>query len=130
MKPAKHDLDFDDAKALTKMVMRLFEHWKLTYEEQASLLGLSVKTNTSIARYKRGDSQFSLDRDKRDRVAHLLTIHKYLRMIYPKNRNLAYAWPKSKNVAFGSKTPVEVITEDGFEGLLRIRNHLEHYLAS
>jgi len=73
------------AEKLTRMVMRLFEHWRLTYEEQAQVLGLSPKTHSTISRYKKGLSSIRLERDSYDRVRLLLSIHKLLRKIFPLN---------------------------------------------
>lgn len=121
--------DFDP-KAVTQMIMRLFSHWGLTYEQQAALLSLSRNTNSSIARYKSGKSFIALDRDKFDRIGHLLAIHKCLRMIFPMNTKLAYEWPTTPNKYFNGRTPVQVVIDDGFLGLVEVRKYLEHYIAS
>jgi hypothetical protein len=127
---AKKFPDEDDAAKVTQMVMRLFEHWELTYEQQASLLSISTKGKGSIARYKNGATAIQMfDRDKKDRIGHLLAIHKYLRILFPKNRELVYKWPKSKNKYFNNKTPIETIIDDGFVGLLEVRHYLEKIIA-
>lgn len=119
-----------DYEAITKMIMQLFEHWKLTYEQQSMLLSLSTNTHSTIARYKKGGACLSRDRDTQDRAGHLLAIHKYLRTIFPLNKELAYAWPSTANQYFGGKTPVEIISEEGFLGLIKVRRYLENYIAS
>lgn len=122
-------IDNNHAAKLTQMIMRLFEHWSLTYQEQANLLGLSTKTNTTISRYKKGESHIKFDRDTYDRVRILLSIHQSLRTIFPLNKSLAYAWPKTRNLHFKGKTPVEVIAEEGFLGLVNVQHYLENYKA-
>lgn len=123
--------DKDDAgrRALTKMIMRLFELWRLTYEQQAQLLGLSPKTKSSIAKYKKGELNLPQYRDIQDRITHLLVIHKSLRQIFPENQDLAYQWPTIHNRAFDHMTPVELVCKEGFLGMIRIRKYLERYLA-
>lgn len=118
-----------DYVAITQMVMRLFEHWRLTYEQQAMLLSLSTHTRSTIARYKRGDATLQKDRDTQDRIAHLLAIHKYLRNIFPRNKELVYTWPTTPNRHFGDRSPVQVIDEEGFVGLIKVRQYLENYMA-
>ena len=60
-----------------------------------------------------------------ERVGHLLAIHKKLRMLFPRNRDLAYAWMSTRNKAFGGRTPAEVVADSGFAGLLMVRSYLD-----
>lgn len=119
-----------DMSKITAMIMRLFEHWHLTYEQQAAVLGLSTNTHSTVARYKSGKTLLSKNRDSQDRAGHLLAIHKYLRLIFPLNPQLAYAWPKTPNKFFEGKMPLEIIITEGFLGLVRIRRYLESYVAA
>jgi hypothetical protein len=109
----------------TQLIMKLFEHWKLTFKQQAILLGTSPNTETSIYNYKNNKSYLSTSRDTQDRVSYLLAIHKYLRRAYPFNKELAYAWINTKNADFNYLSPLEVIANEGFMGLVRIKMYLE-----
>lgn len=123
-------IDGEHAAKMTKMIMQLFEHWRLTYEEQAQLLGLSTKTHSTINRYKKGASPIRFDRDSYDRVRFLLAIHKLLRSFFPLNKEIVYAWMKTPNKHFDFKTPIEVVAEEGFLGLARVHQYLENYSAN
>jgi Protein of unknown function (DUF2384) len=90
------------------MVMALLDHWRLSTEDQAALLGLAASS-----------------RDQLERVGHLLGIHKNLRLLFPQNRDLAYRWMSTRNKAFDNLAPVEVVAKWGFAGLLRVRAYLE-----
>lgn len=125
----QNTFDHVPADKLTSMIMRLFEHWKLTYAEQAIMLGFSPKTHSTIARYKNGSQAIALDRDTYDRVRFLLSIHKNLRTIFPLNKDLGYAWVKAQNRTFDGKTPFDIIAQEGFLGLARVNNYLENYMA-
>lgn len=70
--------------------MQLFEHWQLETVEQLHSLGLSTNNRASLARYRKG-APLSKNRDLLDRANHLLRIHKNLRLLFPHDRNLAYA---------------------------------------
>lgn len=107
----------------TQLVMTLFERWQLTQRQQASMLGV---THSTINRYKSGQQAFSSTRDLQDRVGHLLAIHQLLRTLLPDNVDLVYAWPTLKNEYFDNDMPVEVIEQEGFAGLLRVREYLEN----
>lgn len=122
--------DSSEPDSITQMIMRLFEHWKLNYEQQAILLNLSTKTNNTIANYKRGTARLPQDRDSQDRVKHILAIHKYLRTLFPNNPELAYQWPTTPNQFFNSKSPIDIVREEGFLGLVKIRNYLENFIAN
>ena len=111
-------------RALAKMVMTLFNHWMLKAEDQALLLGLAPANRAALTRYRKGEP-IGTSRDQYERVGHLLAIHENLRTLFPKNRDLAYGWISTRNKAFDNLTPVEVIKEWGFAGLLRVRFYLD-----
>ncbi len=113
-----------DRGALAKMVIQLFEHWKLSTEEQLALLGLGAASRSALTRYRKGEP-LAQSRDLLERVGNLLAIHKNLRLLFPHNRDLAYAWMSTRNKAFGGRTPAEVVSEIGFAGLLMVRSYLD-----
>ena len=114
----------EDRGALARMVMKLLEHWQLSTEDQAALLGLAVGNRAALGRYRRGEA-IGTSRDQLERVGHLLGIHKDLRLLFPQNLDLAYRWMTTRNRAFGNRTPAEVIKDQGFAGLLIVRGYLD-----
>jgi CTP:molybdopterin cytidylyltransferase MocA len=114
----------EDRGALARMVMTLLDHWKLSTEDQAALLGIAASNRAALARYRRGEP-IGTSRDQYERVGHLLGIHKNLRLLFPQNRDLVYRWISTRNRAFDNLTPVEVIREWGFAGLLMVRAYLD-----
>lgn len=122
---AEHDMRAtDDRGALAKMVMTLMEHWQLSTEDQAALLGLASGNRAALANYRSG-KPIGTSRDQYERVGHLLGIHKNLRLLFPHNRDLAYRWMSTRNKAFDNLTPVDVVKEWGFAGLLMVRAYLD-----
>ena len=117
-----------DRGALAKMVMTLLDHWKLSTEDQAALLGIAASNRAALTRYRKGEPIGS-SRDQYERVGHLLGIHKNLRLLFPQNRDLAYRWMTTRNKAFDNRTPVEVVKEWGFAGLLMVRGYLDRALS-
>ncbi len=111
-------------QGLARMIMQLFQHWQLGNEEQLDLLGLDAGSRTTLARYRKGQPLGS-NRDLLDRVGHLLSIHKSLRLLFPHNRELAYAWMRTPNRAFDNLSPVQVVRQHGFAGLLMLRSYLD-----
>ena len=113
-----------DRGALAKMVMALLDHWNLPTEDQAALLGIAASNRAALTRYRKGEP-IGTSRDQYERVGHLLGIHKNLRLLFPQNRDLAYRWMSTRNRAFDNLTPVDIVREWGFAGLLMVRAYLE-----
>ena len=113
-----------DRGALARMVMTLLDHWKLPTEDQAALLGVAPSNRAALMRYRKGEA-IGTSRDQFERVGHLLGIHKNLRLLFPQNRELAYRWMTTRNKAFDHLSPVDVVKEWGFAGLLMVRAYLD-----
>lgn len=113
-----------DRKSIASMLMKLFDHWKLSTEEQLDALGFSTTNRAVLARYRRGEP-IAASRDTIERAGHLLGVHKNLRLLFPHNRELVYAWIKTRNKAFQNLAPIDVIREFGFAGLLMVLAYLD-----
>ena len=107
---------------ITRMVMRLFDLWEISLEDQAALLGFS--TIRPIKRYRNGAS-FPKKRELIIRAGELFSIHKSLRVMFPRNRTVAYRWPTSPNAAFDGRSPVDYMREHGFDGLVAVKQYLD-----
>src|SRR5688572_14747150 len=118
------DLHARDSRArLARMVVALLDHWNLPPNDQAVLLGLSTQSRSTIARYRRGEP-FADSADLLARAGHLLGIHKALRILFPHDRDLAYRWVSTLNRRFGA-TPLDVMKQHGYEGILAVRRYLD-----
>jgi Antitoxin Xre/MbcA/ParS C-terminal toxin-binding domain/Antitoxin Xre-like helix-turn-helix domain len=122
--PAQDEHSTEYRASLAKMIMNLFDHWGLKTEDQAALLGLSTKGRTSLGRYRRGQP-LADNQDLLDRAGHLLGIHKSLRLIFPHDKELAYRWITQPNQRFDNRSPLDIIKERRFEGLLAVRRYLD-----
>jgi hypothetical protein len=114
----------EDRGALARMTMKLLDHWQLSTEDQAALLGLAPSNRAALGRYRKGEP-IGTSRDQFERVGHLLGIHKNLRLLFPHNPDLAYGWMSARNRAFENLSPVETIKTYGFAGLLMVRAYLD-----
>lgn len=106
------------------MLMTLFSHWNLTSAESLALLGLSTSNRRALTDYRRG-KPLANDRDKLERAGNLLGIHKALRLLFPHNRELAYAWMKTPSRAFNGHTPTQYIEDNGLLGVHAVRAYLD-----
>ena len=109
---------------LARMVVQLLERWQLSAVDQATLLGLSANSRSSVARYRRGEP-LADSPDLLARAGHLLGIHKALRIIFPHDLDLAYRWVSAPNRRFGGEPPLAIMRRHGYEGILAVRRYLD-----
>ena len=114
----------DSRIRLARMVVTLFGHWGLSGGDQTALLGLSSDSRSTLARYRRGEP-LADSADLLGRVGHLLGIHKALRILFPHDRDLAYRWVTAPNRRFDGRTPLALMREHGYEGILAVRRYLD-----
>ncbi|OAJ52947.1 hypothetical protein A6V37_35975 [Paraburkholderia ginsengiterrae] len=114
----------DFFRCLAQMVMSFFDHWNLSSEDQAFLLGLAPGNRDAMGRYREG-ARIGTTREEYERVGHLLGIHRNPRLLFLRNRDVAYGWMKMCNCASDGMTPVDAIKEYGFAGLLMVRAYLD-----
>jgi len=113
-----------DLSRVAQMFMSLFDHWNLSSKDQAFLLGLAPGNRGALGYYRKG-ACIGTTREEYERVGHLLGIHRSLRLLFPRNRDVAYGWIKMSNRAFGGMTPVDAIKEYGFAGLPIVHAYLD-----
>lgn len=109
---------------LAAMIMKLFDHWKLSPADAADLLGLSSASRSTLARYRKGEP-LAPNRDLLERVGNLLAIHQDLRILFPRNREIVYGWPTAANKAFDGLSPVDFMKREGFIGVAAVRRYLD-----
>lgn len=129
-RPLRKDLYSPDNRAkLARAILRLFEHWGLSADQQLALLGYQPGSRATLKRLRDGGA-LPASRDVLDRAGHLLSIHKSLRLIYPQNPEARYGWMTSRNRDFDDRSPLEVPDEYGLPGLLMVRTYLDHSRGS
>ena len=106
------------------MVAQLLEHWRLSAGDQATLLGLSANSRSTVARYRRGEP-LADSPDLLARAGHLLGIHKALRILFPHDLALAYRWVTTPDRRFNGAAPLDIMKRHGYEGILAVRRYLD-----
>jgi hypothetical protein len=106
------------------MVTRLFELWKISTADQLELLGLSRTSRAQISKYRNGGAVPS-SRDMLDRIGWLLSIHKSLRLLYPRNENLRHTWVKRRNRILDDQRPLDIMKNQGLIGVARVARYLD-----
>ena len=114
---------------LAKMLLKLFEHWKLDTGSQLMLLGLSITSRAMLSRYRQGTTPLPFSQDVLDRAGWLLAIHQALRSLYSGNPELCYSWVKLHNAAFHHHAPLDYMKEHGLIGIAKVARFLQSELV-
>lgn len=110
-----------EAAAMARAVLRLFERWRLSDAEAREILGgLAART---YARWKAGEPG-RIDRDLATRLSLLMGIHKGLRYLFS-DPERGYAWIGKQNLAFGGRSPAEIMAQGDIFALARVRAYLD-----
>lgn len=112
-------------KKLATLTIRLFDKWNLSSTEQLGLLGLSPTSRKMLSDYRKGNA-LPNSRDMLDRIGWLLSIHKALRLLYPKNEDIRYSWVKRRNQLLNNERPIDIMQEQGIIGIAKISRYLDH----
>ncbi len=118
-----HVMSGEKRAKLALLITNLFDKWQLKNKEKLALLGLSANSKPALYKYKKGEP-LPVSRDTLDRVGMFLSIHKSLRMLYPENPTICYGWVKMKNKLYSGQSPLEVMINDGFAGVLKVCHQL------
>lgn len=114
-------------EAFTRGFFELTQHWVLSRQEEAKLLGWDYdEKRTAIDSLRKGKTIISKDQDKIERMIDLINIHKSLRILFPYDRHAVYEWVKIKRERFGGYSALDVMLEEGKEGISAIRHYLDH----
>ena len=115
----------EDRTALARGVMSILDKWGLSASDQVRLLNLPDKTPTRMIRRYRDDTPLPDTREVNERVEHIIGIADALRTSYPHNPSMGFVWMKQKNKRFQRRAPVSVMVEEGLDGIVAVRSHLD-----
>ena len=115
----------EDRAALARSIMSILDKWGLSASEQVRLLNLPDKTPTRMLRRYRDDTPLPDTKEVNERVEHIVGIADALRTSYPHNPSMGLVWMKQKNKRFQRRAPVSVMVEDGLDGIVTVRSHLD-----
>lgn len=110
---------------LTRAIMGILDAWGMDAKQQVELLNLPPKTPTRALRRYREDTPFPQTNEVDERLEHIVGIVDALRTTYPHNPMMGNLWMKQKNKQFQDRSPLRVMIEEGLDGIMRIRAHLD-----
>ncbi|GMR19794.1 MAG: hypothetical protein BMS9Abin36_0389 [Gammaproteobacteria bacterium] len=114
-----------ERKALTRVIMELLEDWKVKAKDQVSLLALPEGTKPRALKKYHKDEPLPDMEEVNERLSHLLGIADALHTSYPRNAMMGAYWLSLPNDRFSGRMPITVMLEDGLEGIIAVRAHLD-----
>ncbi len=111
----------EEAAAMLRAALRLFERWALTDAEARRLLG--QPSERTFARWKRHEIA-RVPHDTKQRLSYLMGIHKALRLLF-KDAARGYAWTRRPNAAFGGQSALDRMLAGDVTDLAAVRCYLD-----
>jgi hypothetical protein len=118
-------LKHEDRVQLSRLIIALLDSWGVEPQDQIALLGLPEETTPQQYEHYRWDTPLPQDEAVMERVEHLIGIADALRTSYPHNANMGAIWMNRPNPRFDGRTPLAAMLEDGLEGIVAVRVHLD-----
>lgn len=115
----------DEQIALTVRIMEILDDWGMSSDEIISLIALPDKTPTRALRRYRENTAFPVSSELEERLTHILGITDALRTSYPHNPNMGKMWMRQRSKKLNNQIPLQIIIENGLEGIVEIRKHLD-----
>ena len=110
---------------LTQAVMHALDDWKLGGEQILSVMALPDNVKIRHLSLYRNSQAFPETEEVAERLRHVLGIIDALSTSYPTNPRMSLFWMTRNSKKFQNRAPIQVIIEDGLEGLITIRKHLD-----
>lgn len=115
----------DEQITLTVRIMEILDGWGMTSEEIISAIALPEKTPTRALRRYRDNTAFPVSEKSEERISHIIGITDALRTSYPHNPNMGKMWIRQRSKKLNNQIPLQIIIENGLEGIVEIRKHLD-----
>lgn len=119
------ELTQQDLSDLAVAMMELFDNWRLGSEERLNLLGLQGKVRgRHLSRFREGEP-LPNEEEILIRARRMLLISDSLSTSFPHNAAMANYWISTPNRTFAPRTPLQVMLEEGLEGIRKVHASLD-----
>jgi hypothetical protein len=115
----------DEQMTLTISIMEILDGWGMSSAEIIILLALPEKTPTRALRRYRESTPFPFTAEVEERIEHIVGITDALRTSYPHNPQMGKMWIRQRSKKLKNQIPLQIIIENGLEGVIEIRRHLD-----
>ena len=115
----------DEQITFTVRIMEILDGWGMSSEEIISVIALPEKTPTRALRRYRENTAFPVSEELEERISHIIGITDALRTSYPHNPNMGKMWIRQRSKKLNNQIPLQIIVENGLDGIVEIRKHLD-----
>lgn len=119
------DLNPEDRMELSRMVLEMLDSWQVSPGHQVILLGLPDNTKPRAMKKYRETEPLPNTDEINTRIEHLAGIADALFTSYPRNSRMAGYWLNQPQPRLNGKVPLEIMLEEGMEGLIAVRAHVD-----
>jgi hypothetical protein len=119
--PAGSDVTAEEAEAMLRAVLTLFDRWGLTAAEARRLLG--EPSERTYQRWRRGEVA-GIPHDTVFRLGALLGIHKALRYMFTSPER-GYEWVRRPNAVFGGRSALDRMLQGAPTDIAAVRAYLD-----
>ena len=119
-------LDAEERLALTSVIINLLDDWGVSDSDKIDMLAMPGGTRSRAIRAMReGVKPLPESAETAERVEHMLGIADALRTSNPLNESAGAMWMRRANYRFQDRAPVRAMIEDGINGIMAVRVHLD-----
>ena len=117
-----------DPGTLLPAIFNIFSLWRLTGQQQMTLLGLS--NEKTLYNWKNQPEKAKLTRDCLERISYILGIYRALQVLFP-DEAFSDQWlhAPNDNPLFGGSAPIEKMLGGLVVDLAVVREHLDSQLS-
>ena len=119
------NMNHEDSVSLTRSIMSILDSWGLSGDALMAVLALPEGTPKRALRKYRDNTPFPDSEEVYQRLDHIIGIADALRTTYPHNPPMGILWLQQKNKQFQNRIPLQIILDDGLDGLREVRAHLD-----
>ncbi|HSD98026.1 MAG TPA: hypothetical protein VLB06_12890 [Sulfuricaulis sp.] len=118
-------MNLEDRVTVTRAIISMLDNWGVSAANQITLLALPSGTRPGAIRQFRQSTPFPEVAGLMERIEHLVGIADALRTSYPRNAYMGSIWMNRINHRFDNRTPLVAMLEDGLDGIIAVRTHLD-----
>jgi hypothetical protein len=118
-------LNEENRVELARLVMLLLDEWGLSNADKINILSFPDSQRVRSMRQYYNGKPLPEDSDVMQRVEHIVGIADALRTSYPLNDRMPSFWLNKTNKLFGDRTPLDCMLQDGLDGIVAVRVHLD-----
>jgi hypothetical protein len=118
-------INSEQRASLSRIVMRILDEWEIEDDDKIKVLNLPEDTKPRILNHYRNNTALPDTSEVNERIEQLIAISEALRTTYPHNYRMSMHWLNTPHRRFNQQTPLNVILENGLNGMITVRADLD-----